>query len=149
MGGSGSDRLYGGEDNDVLDGGSDADRMWGGAGRDLLLGAGGSDDLFGGLGSDTLEGGAGKDALSGGDGADTFVFRLGAVDDTLTDFDRLSGDRIQIDDALWGGGLTAAQVVAKFGTQVGPNVELQFASGELLKVHDAQLGWFASVIDLI
>ncbi len=59
-----------------------------GAGRDLLLGAGGSDDLFGGLGSDTLEGGAGKDALSGGDGADTFVFRLGAVDDTLTDFDR-------------------------------------------------------------
>jgi Ca2+-binding RTX toxin-like protein len=56
-GGSGDDRLLGGNSHDVL---------WGDEGVDLLFGRNGNDVLIGGLGGDFLFGGNGDDLLFGG-----------------------------------------------------------------------------------
>lgn len=95
-GGAGDDRLTGGSGNDVL---------LGGAGRDTLVGGAGADVLDGGPGNDVLIGGLGRDVLTGGPGAD--VFRFLSTDDlpaphgrvgpeTITDFSRAQGDRIDL-----------------------------------------------------
>lgn len=96
QGGAGDDLLIGGSGNDVL---------LGGAGRDTLLGGAGADILDGGTGNDVLIGGLGRDVLTGGPGAD--VFRFLSTDDlpapygrvgpeTITDFSRAQGDRIDL-----------------------------------------------------
>ena len=121
LGGGGKDTLLGGNGNDTLSGGDFADKLYGGAqgdvlrgdkGNDLLEGGQGNDTLIGGSQVDTLNGGTGDDRLTGGLGADKFVFKGSAIgSDTVTDF--ASGlDQLRLDDALWGGGKTAAQVVA-------------------------------------
>jgi Ca2+-binding RTX toxin-like protein len=77
------------------------------AGNDVLRGAGGNDKLVGGIGNDTLTGGA---------GADEFVLdtALGATNvDSITDFVRLEGDKIVLENAIFtklvAGGLAATQ----------------------------------------
>lgn len=115
-GGSGADRLYGGAGNDTLWGGSGGDRLSGGTGNDRLSGGTGNDTLDGGSGDDSLSGGPGRDTLSGGTGADrltggtgadqltggggadTFIFGSLAdtTGDTIRDFARGQGDRIQL-----------------------------------------------------
>jgi Ca2+-binding RTX toxin-like protein len=64
----------------------------------------GTNDVLNGRGgNDTLEGGAGNDILTGGTGADTFVFH--AADrgiDTITDFNALEGDKIDLHTTAWG-----------------------------------------------
>jgi Ca2+-binding RTX toxin-like protein len=120
-GGSGDDVLSGDDGNDAIDGGDDVDRLYGGNGddtlfgddprttgngADLLDGGAGNDQLNGWYGDDTLLGGAGdddlfgfegSDVLTGGAGADTFSFNwlndAGDVD-TVTDFNRAEGDKI-------------------------------------------------------
>jgi Ca2+-binding RTX toxin-like protein len=90
---SGADKLSGGNYEDVL---------FGYDGRDILVGNRGADKLDGGNGDDNLTGGIGADRLFGGLGKDTFVFasandsndRLGI--DTIFDFSRVSGDRIDL-----------------------------------------------------
>jgi len=62
-----------------------------------LLGSTGADTLTGGRGKDQLDGGAGNDTLTGGAGADIFILRAGGGDDTVTDFDAASGDRVMFD----------------------------------------------------
>jgi Ca2+-binding RTX toxin-like protein len=116
-GGIGNDTLNGGTGIDTLIGGSDHDLLNGGADNDFLFGdldgevIGGNDKLDGGFGDDTLEGGAGADILTGGDDADLFVFRVGrgpsndsplSGRDSITDFSRAQGDRIDLSalDAL-------------------------------------------------
>ncbi|TDX21422.1 hemolysin type calcium-binding protein [Modicisalibacter xianhensis] len=70
-------------------------------GDDTLHGLRGDDYLNGGGGADRLVGGRGADRLTGGGGADTFAY-LSIVDstpldtDTLLDFSRLEGDRIDV-----------------------------------------------------
>ena len=76
--------------NDVFEGQGGNDTFTGGAGNDFLLGNGGDD---------VLVGGTGNDILAGGTGADKFVFneaRSGAGVDTIQDFNRLQGDKIEI-----------------------------------------------------
>ncbi|GAA6165443.1 hypothetical protein NBRC116590_31470 [Pelagimonas sp. KU-00592-HH] len=121
LGGGGKDTLQGGNGNDTLSGGDFADKLYGGAqgdvlrgdkGNDLLEGGQGNDTLIGGSQVDTLNGGAGDDRLTGGLGADRFVFKGTAIgDDTVTDF-ATGLDQLRLDDALWSGGKTEAQVVA-------------------------------------
>ena len=41
-------------------------------------------------------------------------------------------DALRIDDALWGGGLTAAQVIAQFGTVTPQGVLLDFQNGNTI-----------------
>lgn len=73
------------------------------AGGDLLLGAAGSDTLRGYAGDDRLVGREGADLLEGGTGADTFIYRAIADSaaipgerDTINDFSRAQGDRIDL-----------------------------------------------------
>lgn len=66
----------------------------GNANANTLSGLGGDDILDGGIGSDTLTGGVGAD-----------IFTFSATDgasDTVTDFNRLQGDKIDISDLLTG-----------------------------------------------
>ena len=78
-------------------GGTDAvDTLFGGKGADTLFGYGGFDTLSGGIGNDILIGGAGDDTLYGGLGADRFVLGFGDGYDTIMDFSRAQGDRIDL-----------------------------------------------------
>lgn len=72
----------------------------GGAGDDTLVGMTGADTLLGGVGDDVLTGNGGSDRLTGGGGADRFNFDkaypLSGGVDTITDFSRSEGDRINV-----------------------------------------------------
>lgn len=111
LGGDGNDTQDGGAGTDVLDGGAGNDSLLGGADGDVLLGGDGNDTLDGGDGGGSLEGGFGADLLRGGAGADTILAQaMGqaawstlAATDTILGFDRLSGDRLRISDASFGG----------------------------------------------
>ncbi|MDI1226258.1 MAG: calcium-binding protein [bacterium] len=61
-------------------------------------------NVFSGLGgNDILDGGIGADTLTGGTGADIFTFTAtDGVSDTVTDFNRTLGDKIDISDLLTG-----------------------------------------------
>ncbi|WP_068112971.1 calcium-binding protein [Tropicimonas marinistellae] len=124
-GGAGDDTLDGGDDDDVLRGARGQDELNGGDGNDVLRGDLKGDTLMGGAGDDTLIGGRGKDVLTGGDGADTFVFRTDFGRDKVMDFED-DIDTILLEEALWGGGLTAAEVLDTYGTQTGSTVLLDF-----------------------
>ena len=74
------------------------------------------------------------DALSGGSEGDFFVFGLAYDDDTVSGFqDDL--DTIRLDDSLWGGGMTVAQVLATYATQTSPGiVDFDFGNGDTLRI---------------
>jgi Ca2+-binding RTX toxin-like protein len=97
-----SDQLRGDQGANALAGQRGDDRLLGRGGADLLDGEDGNDRLDGGGGRDVLVGGAGRDQLTGGAGADRFAFRPGdtgatiATADTITDFARAEGDRIDL-----------------------------------------------------
>lgn len=97
-GGAGSDVVLGENGNDNLAGGAGPDTLIGGAGSDVLRGGGGIDFLYGGDGGDILIGGAGNDQLAGDAGADLFTYTGTAAfgADTVTDFDRAAGDRVDL-----------------------------------------------------
>jgi len=144
FGQGGNDMISGYLGNDTLDGGTGSDRIRGEAGNDRLLGARGADKLFGGVGDDTLIGGAGNDTLDGGIGndvmtgglnADSFVFAKSGGTDRITDFNVGQGDRLQLNSALWGGGLTVFDVITQFASFAQPDrVIFSFAGGETLSV---------------
>ncbi|AYE88269.1 hypothetical protein B5M07_18840 (plasmid) [Sulfitobacter sp. D7] len=130
-GGTGNDTLWGSWANDVLDGGSGNDLIGGGSQNDLLYGREGDDTLRGSWGNDTLVGGSGNDELDAGVGADTFIFYENFGRDTLTDFNISEGDRLWLDDALWGGGLSTQQVVDQFlVTMSDGSLALRFSANE-------------------
>ena len=107
------------------------DTMYGQNGNDILNGGSGNDFLHGGADNDTLYGGTGQDTLRGAAGADTFVLELSSTNDTVVDFQD-NVDTIAIDDDIYGGGLTAAQILSTFGTQVAPNhFRIDFGSDAL------------------
>ncbi|MDJ0821751.1 MAG: M10 family metallopeptidase [Paracoccaceae bacterium] len=140
-GGNSNDILRGGDGNDSLNGNQNNDRIFGGNGNDLANGGLGNDTLFGGNGNDSLNGNQGNDRLSGGNGndqmtggvgVDTFVFEGTSFDDdVITDFTP-GVDQLEIDDALWGGGLTPAQVISQFGTVTPQGVLLDFQNGNTI-----------------
>lgn len=128
-GGIGDDRLRGGKDQDTLTGGAGNDFLLGEAGDDLLLGGEGDDRLEGGNGDDTLDGGPGNDRLTGGRGNDTFIFRQGSERAMITDFED-NIDTLVVDEVLWGGGLTAQDVIDTFGKEFSDRSILEFDGGE-------------------
>jgi Ca2+-binding RTX toxin-like protein len=114
-GAGGNDNLYGEAGNDTLIGGLGNDYLFGGANKDSLVGGGNDDHLYGDAGNDILLGGSGKDylngygkgtefdILTGGTHGDTFVlgystigYYLGNGYATITDFNSLQGDKIQV-----------------------------------------------------
>ena len=126
-GGSGSDKLKGGNGRDVLHGNGGRDVLNGGLDNDKMYGDAGNDSLFGGAGNDWILGGTGNDRATGGQGTDNFVFRDGHGGLRITDF-TAGEDRLRLDDALWGGGLSVAQVLSRFGDDSGADFVLDFGN---------------------
>jgi Ca2+-binding RTX toxin-like protein len=134
-GGDGADRLSGGNGADILFGGAGADVLNGDGGDDTLYGGSGNDSLFGGNGSDFLSGGLGNDQLTGGNGADTFLFRQGDGRDTILDYSRSQGDRIQIDM----NGINNFDDLLALAQQQNGGVLFAFANGDELFLSGTQL----------
>ncbi|MGB8812385.1 MAG: CAP domain-containing protein [Paracoccaceae bacterium] len=151
LGELGHDTLSGDVGNDFLSGLGGFDTLVGGTGNDRLYGGNDTDLLLGGEGADFLNGGYGNDALTGGTGGDTFVFvdRYGA--DRITDFSVASADRLQLDDALWGGvARSDAQIVASFAHVVSGAVVFNFGGGDVLTLTGVTtLTGLANLIDVI
>lgn len=127
-----ADTISGGRGDDFLSGKGGKDKMYGGNGHDILAGGGGNDILKGGNGHDKLNGGKGDDALTGAAGGDKFIFsstQIGA--DTITDFTD-NVDTLKLDDALWGGGLSKADVIATYASVVAGDVVFDFGSGQMI-----------------
>jgi hypothetical protein len=61
--------------------------------------------------------------------ADAFVFHAGDGADVVTDFSSARGDMLKPDDAIWGGGMARAQVVATFASVQADGVHLDFGAG--------------------
>jgi serralysin len=114
-------RLLGIADIDVT-GTGQANRLTGNNGDNVLSGLGGAD---------TLDGGGGEDLLIGGSGADRFVFAGGRGADVVQGFSAGEGDRLYLDDDLWAGVLTQAQVV-EFPRVVNGDVVFDFGGGDSL-----------------
>jgi len=98
-GGEGNDTLSSGVGDDVLYGQGGSDTLYGAGGNDLLYGGSGSDVLYGDWyqvlgseGADTLDGGPGNDTLNGGLRNDTYLFGRGYGVDTISDYDKTSGN---------------------------------------------------------
>jgi Ca2+-binding RTX toxin-like protein len=95
-----------------------------------LRGEAGNDSLDGKVGNDLLDGGAGRDQLIGGSGADRFRFATAgafgtAQADSITDFSRSEGDRIEVSRSAFG---LAAGATLSFQT-VNNDAELTRALG--------------------
>nr|WP_321237774.1 retention module-containing protein [uncultured Tolumonas sp.] len=78
--------------------------------NDSLTGDNGVNNISGGAGNDTLIGGLGNDILTGGTGADIFRWTADDINtasgapfsDTITDFSRTEGDKLDLSDVLSG-----------------------------------------------
>ncbi|MGQ0564164.1 MAG: calcium-binding protein [Gemmobacter sp.] len=125
----GYESVIAGSGNDTITGADTNDTVRGGAGNDSILGGRGADDLYGLAGLDTLAGGAGNDTLTGGAFADTFLFVrvVSAGADLITDWNN-GADRLALDNELWTGALTAAQVVGTFASVVNGDVVFDFGA---------------------
>lgn len=126
-----------------------ANRLTGNAGGNTLSGQGGADTLAGCGGNDTLHGGSGNDRLAGGAGRDTFVFGIDAGIDEISGFST-HNDRLRLDDAIWGGGLSAQTLVSTFAEVTEKGVLFDFAGGDqILLVGLASLANLDACIDII
>ena len=135
-GGTGSDEIHGGQGEDTIFAGENDDTVFAGEQNDLVLGGLGRDRLFLGNGDDRFvdtaqTGIAGQDTVTGGAGVDSFVFGPGIGGDVITDFTP-GTDRLWLDDALWAGSLTEAQVVSNFASDTGPDVLFDFGGGNTI-----------------
>ena len=133
-GGPGNDTIYGGQiaGNDFIDGGAGDDEIWGMEGDDTLIGGPGNDFLGGYLGDDRFHGGPGDDTVRGAQGADTFVFLDGDETLLIEDFTFTDNDTLELDSALWGGGMTPAQVVSLYGAVTPGALVLDFGGGDII-----------------
>lgn len=96
QGGAGNDTLNGADGGDLLAGGIDNDLVQGGIGSDTLYGGNGDDTIRGQQQADTINGGNGNDLLEGGQAGDDFIFSGSFGDDTITDFDMLNTEDIDL-----------------------------------------------------
>jgi Ca2+-binding RTX toxin-like protein len=145
---SGIEDLAGSSFNDTLFGDTYANQLFGRDGADLLYSRGGNDYLNGGAGADTLDGSSGNDVLRGGTHADTFVFNSGR--DVAEDFRLTDHDRLLLEDGLYGGGLTAAEVVSTYASVVGNTVVFDFGTGATFTLQGVStLVGLAGAMDLV
>lgn len=158
FGNAGNNALAGGGGNDMIRGATGADRIFGDGGsdrlygdqqNDILRGGLGNDRLFGGLGNDVLRGDGGNDVLVGDAGADDFYFGPGNGADIVQGFSRAQGDDLFLDDALWGGDLSAAQVVGRYARVVDGDVLFRFADGDTIRLDGVNtLNGLATAIEI-
>lgn len=132
----------GNENANVITGNVGANRMNGAAGHDFLTGMDGNDTLLGSRGNDTISGGNGADQIEGGNdsdlmsgnaGSDSFVFANNFGRDTISDFSLAAGDRLMIDNLVWGNyALTGQQVINQYAHIVAGNVVFEFSPDEVI-----------------
>ncbi|MCW3783906.1 hypothetical protein [Defluviimonas salinarum] len=118
-----------GQGNDRL---TSIENLGGTSGNDVLTGNAGANKIWANSGNDTIDGGGGNDLLVGGAGADTFIFRTACDSDQVRDFALAQGDRLSLDDALWGGGKTAAEVVSTYASVTAEGVLFDFGGGDTI-----------------
>ena len=120
-GGSGADRLTGGDGGDLINGGTGPDELSGGAGGDLVRGGDDADELSGDGGDDRLIGDRGADAARAGEGDDVMVWNNGDG----TDFNQGDAgfDRVEVN------GSPAAGDVFKLS--LNPNAALSAGQPEV------------------
>ncbi len=137
LGGPGANVMFGGGGDDTFLDGHDASSLFGDSGNDRLIGNGGNDRLYGGDGNDTLTGGpgadrlrgdAGFDYLVGGDGPDWFIFTADGNRDRFADYTP-GEDKLFLEASIWGGGLTAEEIVETYGVIDNGVAKLVFAPG--------------------
>ncbi len=126
----GNDTIYGGLGDDLIYGGAGDDVLWGMIGDDTIFGGTGDDFIHGGPGDDVLDGGPGDDTIWGGPGADIFIFREGHDTLLIMDFSFDDDDTLHLDQNLWGGGLTAEQVIDYYGAVEDGQIVLDFGNGD-------------------
>ncbi len=146
---NGEDALFGNGKANIIKGRDGDDYLDGRRGKDKLYGEGDDDTLKGGGGVDLLDGGADDDILTGGAGRDTFVYTDGA--DRITDFKGgAKGDKLRLDDDLWGGlTLTKAKVLQEFASVVGDDTVFDFAGGDTLTLEDyTDIAGLKALIDI-
>ena len=129
----GPDTVLGFGTDDFLRGQGGNDVIAGAAGNDRLEGGSGNDALYGESGDDVLVGGPGDDRLEGGLDSDTYVFGLGAGQDTIVDNDwfRPATDRIAFEAGVAPKDVAALRDVQDLVFRLTP-------TGESLRV----LSWF-------
>jgi Ca2+-binding RTX toxin-like protein len=143
-------RLTGSAGRNDLSGGGGSDVLAGAGGNDTLRGGDGADVLRGSDGNDRLNGNAGADQLSGGKGADVFLFVNGSGADVVTDFSMGQGDRLALAEALWEGGLTDRQVIARYAEVTANGVLFDFGDGDTLLLQGVgSLNGLADRIDFL
>ncbi|MCC5955801.1 MAG: hypothetical protein JJU07_06835 [Natronohydrobacter sp.] len=130
FGGGGNNTIFGGMGDDLIIGGPGDDVIWGMDDDDTIFGGAGNDFIHGGRGDDVLSGGPGNDTLRGGPGADVFIFNEGHERLLIEDFTFAENDRLQLDANLWGGGLSAEEVVAAYGKVSNGRIILDFGDGD-------------------
>ena len=134
-----NDRLNGGIGNDTLNGGTGRDTLLGSSGKDTINGGDDNDNINAGSGADVIDGGAGNDIISGtiDSQADEFWFGVGSDSDRVNGYEQ-GTDKLHLDDALWGGGLTEEQVVINFGSiNAGQSaITLDFGNGDVLELRN-------------
>ena len=124
VGARGNDSVHGNNGNDWIEGYDENDRLFGDRNNDTISG---------GSGNDLINGGTGIDSLNGNAGLDTFIFNPGFGIDTIAGFED-NIDRLKLDDAIWGGGKTVAQVIATYAHVVGANTVFDFNNGNKFTV---------------
>ena len=132
----------GNEQANLMTGNAGSNRMNGAAGHDVVTGMDGNDTLFGSRGNDTISGGNGADQIEGGNdsdlmsgnaGADAFVFANNFGRDSVTDFSLAAGDRLMVDNLVWGDyALTGQQVINQYAHVVAGNVVFEFSPNEAI-----------------
>ena len=134
------DTIYGGNQNDLLIGNEGNDFLSGQNGEDYLFGESGDDILNGSIGADDYYGGTGRDrCVSSLDGsADAFYYNLDDDVDVILNYEQ-GIDYLFLDFDLWDGGMTAAQVVAEFGSinATGTQITLNFGAGDVIRIKNA------------
>ena len=141
-----NDHITGGNGFDMIDAGTGNDTVVGGNGRDVVY-LGDGDDVFednaqndtwgrdrvdGGAGNDTFILDGGYDTVTGGAGADTFIFTSSHIgNDRVTDYEA-GVDALQLDDALWGGGRSVAQVISDFADDSTGTVIFDFGNDNVI-----------------
>jgi Ca2+-binding RTX toxin-like protein len=102
-GDDGDNMLTGTDRSEGIAGGNGSDQIDGGSGNDVIDGGSGNDVIDAGDGEDIIFGGTGRDDLAGGAGADRFV--IGSLvfgTETVRDFSRSEGDRLDLSDMFEG-----------------------------------------------
>ncbi len=149
-GGSGNDRLVGGDGADQINGGTGADELFGEEGADQINGGDENDVIKGDGGDDRLVGGTGSDSLTADAGDDTIVWNNGDGSDPVNEggpgFDTVevngsatAGDATQFDATATEASFVRTNLVGFTLEIAGDNEVLAFNGGggnDTFKVHD-------------